>query len=215
MTDIHYPVYAGKRNVSLGAMRREYIPLVMEGINDLSVTRGVLTRPPVTLEMEYAWYDNAFTKQSDSDNAFAILRHTDKPEGRTYEYIGHTGLHRMNFPSAFGSTGSLIVKKDALGKGYGTEAKMLLLYHAFRVKGLRKVISEVKAFNGNSWGHLLKCGYEVIGRRKDHHFSDGAYVDEVVLEVFRETWEPLWERYQKSGELPMLTKKQRTLIARS
>ena len=209
----HLPVYEGLVNVSLGAMRREYLTDFVPWANNPEATAGVLIRPPVTLEEELAWYDG-FAKHKDTDNIFAILLQKKKRKGKTeYQYIGHTGLHKITWPAGTGSTGSIIGLPHLFGKGYGTEAKLLLLYHAFFVKGLRKVVSRVKVFNSNSWGHLLKCGYEVVGRHRAHHLHESKFVDEVVLEVFKEDFLPIWENYQKTKTLPSLTKQQRGLVS--
>jgi len=206
----HYPIHHGL-HVSLGAMQREYIPLFMRGANDPEVMLGVLLRPPVTLEAELAWYDKMTEK---SDIIFAILLHEEGGADAmtTYRYIGHTGLHGVIWPEGHATSGTIIVDKTCFGKGYGTEAKLLLLYEAFRNRGLRKVCSHVKAFNGNSWGHLLACGYRQVGRRKAHHFYDGAFVDSVEFEIFREEWEPVWRTYQETKRLPKLSATQRALL---
>lgn len=185
----------------------------MRHANDLSVTQGVLLRPPVTLEAQMEWYEG-IAKRSETDHVFAILMHEQQANGLSYRYIGHTGLHQIQWLNGHGITGSLIIDPEGHGKGYGTEAKLLLLYHAFFVKGLRKISSEVKVFNGNSWGHLLKCGYRPIGRRSRHHFHDGAYVDEILFEVFREDFEPIWEAYVQSKKLPKLTEQQRSMVSK-
>lgn len=200
-----YPILPGQ-NVSLGAMKREYIPLFMRGANDPEVTKGVLLRPPVTLEEELAWYDKPKTGR---DVVFAILLHEKDAAIAGYRYIGHTGLHGIEWPNGIATTGSIIADKTLFGNGYGTEAKLLLLYEAFRNRGLRKVCSQVKAFNGNSWGHLLACGYQEVGRRKQQHFSEGTFVDEILFEVFRDEWEPVWEKYQQTKEPPKLSEEQR------
>jgi len=205
MTDLI--AYRGEQ-VSLAAMSRDYLQLFMEHANDLSVTRGILMRPPITLEMEQEWFDSLH-KRSATDNIFAILLNTEDGKHR---YIGHTGLHHMSWPNGTATTGSIIIDKTLHGAGYGTEAKLLLLYHAFYVKGLRKVSSEVKAFNGNSYGHLVKCGYQCIGCRKAHDFDEGTYVDNFLFEVFKEDFGPLWARYQETKKLPVLTDEQRKHI---
>ena len=203
----HYPILPGY-NVSLGAMQREYIPLFMQGANDPEVTRGVLLQPPVTLEEEFAWYDKPKTGR---DAVFAILLHEKDDSGKVigYRYIGHTGLHGIEWPNGTATTGSIIADKTLFGKGYGTEAKLLLLRIAFLDRGLRKICSQVKAFNGNSWGHLLACGYREVGRRRAHHFDNGAFVDSILFEIFRDEWEPVWEKYQHTKMPPKLSEEQR------
>lgn len=209
--DTHYPIHNGF-DVSLGAMRREYIPLFMAGANDPDVMRGVILKPPVTLESEYAWYDKMAQKQNDI--IFAILLHELDPAGKIigYRYIGHTGLHNITWPEGIATTGTIICDKNCFGKGYGKEAKMLLLLDAFYNRGLRKVCSAVKAFNGSSWGHLLACGYRQVGRYSRHHLYNGRFVDRIEFEIFREDWEPIWEEYQRMKKPPRLTDEQREML---
>lgn len=193
-------------------MKREYIPLFVPGANDREVMRGVIIQPPMTLEYEYAWYDRMV--QNQNTLIFAILLHLRDADGKVtgYQYIGHTGLHDITWPSGHATSGTIIADKSCFGKGYGKEAKLLLLFDAFFCRGLRKVCSNVKAFNGNSWGHLLACGYTQTGRKRLHHFSNGEFVDSIDFEVFREDWEPIWDAYQKTKSLPILTDEQRTLL---
>ncbi len=206
MTD--YIGYSGGK-VSLGVMVRDYIPLFTEHANDLSITRGILMRPPVTIEAEYEWFER-IARRSETEHVFAIL--LNDAEGK-HRYIGHTGLHNISWPNGTAKTGSIIIDKTLHRSGCGTEAKLLLLYHAFYVKGLRKVCSEVKAFNSNSFGHLIKCGYRCIGRRRAHHFHEGTFVDDFLFEVFREDFDPIWEAYQETGGPPKLTDEQRAHVA--
>lgn len=212
--DEHYPIHHGLVDISLGAQQRMYVPIFTRGVNDFEVTRGVILRPPVTLEEEYAWYDKMVQNGSKSDVVFAILLHQPVAEGTptAYRYIGNTALHGITWPAGYATSGTIIFDKTCFGKGYGTEAKLLLLCEAFRNRGLHKVCSHVKAFNGNSWGHLLACGYKEVGRRKNHHFVDGTFVDEIILEVFREDWEPIWKQYQEAKTLPRLTPEQRAYL---
>lgn len=202
----HYIVHQGSR-VALAAMKKEYIDILMPWINNPTTTAGVLITPPITYEAELAWFEG-LPKRTATDVVFAILFR----ENETWRYVGHTGLHRITWPVGRASSGSLIGDASVHGQGCGTEAKLLLLYHAFFVLGLRKVTSEVKAFNGNSLGHLLRSGYQVIGCRKEQHFHEGGPVDEILLEVFRDEFEPIWQHYKHTTELPKLTDEQRAVI---
>jgi RimJ/RimL family protein N-acetyltransferase len=132
--------------------------------------------------------------------------------GNQWRYVGHTGLHHITWPDARASSGTLIGDRESLGKGYGTEAKLLLLYHTFYVEGLRKITSELKAFNGHSLGHLLKTGYKVVGISKSHHFHEGMYVDEIMVEIFKQEFDPIWKRYKEDDELPSLSVQQKKLM---
>lgn len=207
----HVIVYQGKRRVSLGLMQEAYIPEFLPWINWRLGVEGTLQRPPYSHAMGVEWV-RGLDKSKGEHEVFAILVRSNgtKPG---YGYIGHMGIHKQKFPGIF-ETGSLIGAYDAQGKGFGTEAKLLLLYHAFMVMGVRKVVSNVKAWNAQSAGHLLKCGYQYRGREPEHVFHEGAFVDSLSFSLLRRDWEPIWERYQQTGSLPSLTDKQRTFLKR-
>ena|SRR3989344_56592 len=206
----HFIAYEGKQNIALAQMREEYVSEFVPWINRRKGIEGTLQRPPYSLEMGREWVRD-HDKNKGKSESFAILRKDPKTNGG-WCYVGHTGLHGIKWPDARATSGSMIIDAKSRGEGCGTEAKLLLLYHAFYVLGLRKVHSAVKAWNAASLGHLLKCGYQIIGQRKKEVFHEGEYVDEFLLEVFRVEWEPVWQEYQSSGELPRLTQEQRTLI---
>ncbi len=207
----HIIAYEGLVNVSLGLMQEEYIPTYLPWINRRIGIDGTLQRPPYSLASGIEWV-RGLDAQKGKNEVFAILLHRGTGKRRSYQYIGHTGMHGINWQHGFATTGSIIDPDNGQGRGYGTEAKLLLQYHAFMVLGLRKLTSTVKVFNGGSLGHLLKCGYRIVGRHKKHHFHEGRFVDEVFLEVFRDEWWPIWERYQKRKTLPKLSKTERALV---
>jgi RimJ/RimL family protein N-acetyltransferase len=63
---------------------------------------------------------------------------------------------------------------------------------------LRKIRSRAFAFNERSIAYLKKTGYEVEGVMKQEVFKNGEFHDVVLLAVFRDTFIPLWEKYQAS-----------------
>lgn len=208
----HIIVYEGI-TVSLALMQRMYGPEYVPWPNRRTTINGTLQRPPYYPEDFDEWIEK-LRKGKGVHEVFAVLAHEGTETDREYRYLGHAGIHDVERPSGHATTGSVLGADNAREKGYGTEAKLWMQYHAFKVLGLRKLLSEVKGFNAPSLGHLLKCGYKIVGRRKSHDFHEGAYVDVIILECFREDWEPIWERYRASGSLPKLTALQRTRVAK-
>lgn len=155
-------------------------------INDPGVRQFMTGFRPITMAQEETWFD-ALSKRSDG-----ITFSIETLEG---ELIGNTGLHRIDWVPRVATTGTMIGDEQNRGKGYGTDAKMVLLDYAFNTLNLRKVCSQVIAFNGRSLAFNAKCGYQEEGRRKEQFFKDGQYYDEVMLAVFRENWLPLWMKY--------------------
>lgn len=203
-------VYEGI-NVSLGVLEKWHITHYLPYINRRLSIEGTMQRGPYTEDMGLEWLKSQQEKR-EKNEVFAVYRHDDSGEERQYVYIGNTSLHDINREHSYATSGSMLFSFDDQGKGLGTEAKLLLLYHAFRVLGLRKVNSDVKAFNAKSLGHLIKTGFKIIGRREKHHFHDGDFVDNILLEIFRDSWEKIWARYKADGTLPKLTKKEHKRI---
>jgi RimJ/RimL family protein N-acetyltransferase len=111
--------------------------------------------------------------------------------------IGTIGIHRLDYENRIAVTGAAIGEKDCWGKGYGTEAKMLLLDFAFNTLNLRKIYSHVLVNNPRSKRYSEKCGYVIEAKLPQHHFRDGTYVDEWILAVYAETWQTLWAKTKK------------------
>jgi len=206
----HHVVHQGHVACSLGTMHKGYLPDFLMFANTAQMTQGINLVPPVDLSEQEEWLQ---ILAKHTTLVFAILHH-EPVNGDAYQYIGHIGIHGIKWPDGIGTTGILIGNSNNWMRGYGTEAMLLLLSHAFQMLGLRKLTSEVKAFNARSLGHLLKCGYRIVGRytKQDYHY--GSYVDRILLEVFREDWKPIWDAYQADHALPKLTEEQRTLIGK-
>jgi RimJ/RimL family protein N-acetyltransferase len=117
----------------------------------------------------------------------------------TGEFIGVMGLHDIDWPNRNATTGALIGEKKYWGRGYGTDAKMILLNYAFNTLNLHTVSSSAIAFNKRSIGYNTHCGYKVEGVCRSRIFRSGRYWDRVMLSVMKKDWLPIWRQYQKTG----------------
>ena len=102
-----------------------------------------------------------FRKESENDLptnlTFAIvLRENDA-------LIGRNELDFLDMVHRSAETGSELFRPEHRGKGYGTEAKHLLLGYAFEVLNLHMVWSTVWEENPRSRAALLKQGYRPSG----------------------------------------------------
>ncbi len=179
----------GKR-IYLRAVLTEDIPLITVWINDPEVHQFLKIAYPMSPEDEKKWQEGLAGKKP-GDVVFAIvLADTD-------EIIGVMGLHHIDHRNGLATTGAFIGRKDLWSKGYGTEAKMLVLEYAFNTLNLRKVCSAVYDFNGRSKRCLEKCGYTPEGCRKKHLYRNGRFVDEYLMAVFKEDFLPRFEKFKK------------------
>jgi RimJ/RimL family protein N-acetyltransferase len=145
---------------------------------------------PQSPQDEKQWLEN-MAKKKDTDLVFAIVLKENN------EQIGNIGLHGINHRQGTAHTGTLIGRKDLWSKGYGSEAKMILLDYAFGTLNLRKINTSVFATNPRSLKCQKKCGYQPEGVLKQQRRLNHEWVDEVLLAVFREDFLPLWEKFKE------------------
>ncbi|MEK7066636.1 MAG: GNAT family protein [Patescibacteria group bacterium] len=188
-------IFLRGRKVILRPMNKATdLELCVKYINDPEVRYFLSAYLPYTFLAEEQWFDS-LAKKSDSDIVLAI---EDIESGK---YLGSMGIHGINWKDRTATTGALIGDKSYWGKGYGTDAKMILLNYAFNTLGLRKILSSVIEFNKRSLHYSLHCGYKIEGVRKKQIFRGGKHRDEFLLGLFKKDWLPIWRRYQKTGSV--------------
>jgi RimJ/RimL family protein N-acetyltransferase len=181
-------VFIDGKFVTLRPIQKDDLPTVLRWINDPEITQHLMAYRPMVIEDEEKWYEGLIG--STSNFVFAI-----ETKGEDPKFIGTMGLHGINHRTQVAGTGALIGDKDCHGKGYGTDAKMHLLHWAFSELNLRKVVSSVLATNPRSKRYLEKTGYREVGKYTAHHFVRGEFVDEFIMEVFRDDFMEVWKTY--------------------
>lgn len=164
-------------------------PTLYRGINDPETSKFLNAIHPMGLGYEEDWIKEK-QKPSTTDVTVAICL----LDGTM---IGTMGLHRIDLLNRTATTGAVIFEEQYRNRGYGSDAKMLLLDAAFNRYNLFKVQSRVIAYNGRSAAYSKKCGYVEEGRLRDQWERFGQRHDEILLAVFRDYWLPLWEQYQR------------------
>lgn len=181
------------KRVRLRIITEDDAPTLATWMNDPETTQYITRYLPMTTAAQREWIAKLY--KSNEDFVFGI----ESTEDDTL--IGTMGIHGVRYQHGTATTGAVIGNKAYLGKGYGSEAKMLLLKYAFDTLGLRKICATVYAFNERSLAYQKKCGYQIEGVRKNQHFINGQYWDEVLLAVYREDWLPIWEQYLETGRV--------------
>lgn len=150
-----------------------------------------LNDPEVTRFLESRYFPNSVEqirdfvagKLGDRDNVFlaVVLKEEDR-------HIGNIKLGPIQWIHRLADIGLLIGEKDCWGQGYATEAIQLFSDYAFNVLNLHKVTAGCYAPNEGSARAFRKAGFAVEGIRKDQFYSNGAYVDEILLGLIRPDW---------------------------
>ncbi|MDQ2839184.1 MAG: GNAT family N-acetyltransferase [Actinomycetota bacterium] len=112
---------------------------------------------------------------------FAITANDD--EGKL---IGQCGLFRHDQLGRTVELGITIGVRDYWGRGYGREAVALLVDYAFRLRNMRRVHLAVHASNERAIRSYAAVGFAEEGRLREHVWSDGAYVDLVLMGRLRQ-----------------------------
>ena len=146
---------------------------------DTEVTRFLGRRMAIALYQE-----QEFLKKigESPDDVFWMI----DAEGKA---VGATGIHRINWLDANGTTGIMIGEKDCWRKGYATEAMRLRTRYAFHELNLHKLLTEVDAENEASRRALERNGYRAVGVRREQSFREGRWHDRWLGEVLRDEWE--------------------------
>ncbi len=143
-------------------------------------------RVPVS-PIEIAWQIDVQHKQQPPEfiELAACLRESDL-------FIGNFGLWHIDWTNRTAETGSHL-GPDYRDKGYGTEAKHLMLKYAFDVLQLHMIWSTVWEPNQRSAAALIKQGYQPAGRFKWSGIQDGSYHDMLLFDLTRDDWQTAYE----------------------
>lgn len=190
-------VFRSGERIYLSPVLKEDLPFLTVTINDPEINQFLTVDEPMTPQDEEKWLASLSDQKGNIVLAIRLVENN--------EIIGTIGLYHISFKDGTATMGYCIGRKDLWGKGYGTEAQMVLLEYAFNTLNLHKVSAEVYDFNPRSKCCLEKCGYVVEGVQKEHRYRNGRRVNCIMTAVFKRTFLPLWKEYQKK----FLSKKQK------
>lgn len=190
------PFLRGER-VTLRTISPADVPLLYRWVNDPDVCYTLRRGDtPMGWQDEVEWAERSLRASESRINLMLEV-----PE---HGPIGTMGLD-INWPDRSGSTGTMIGVKEAWGKGFATEAKMVLLNHAFNRLNLWKVWTHVFGYNERSLRCQKRCGYVEVARYPEDVFRDGRYHDTFTLMATRETFEAAhaaWRATREAAKAP-------------
>jgi RimJ/RimL family protein N-acetyltransferase len=174
-------IYLQGPRVRLRAVEPSDLESIMEWVGDQEIT-GYLSGfiNPVSKEMEREWVEQASRDPGRPLHDLRLVIETN--DGL---YLGNIALHDINWRSRNAEVGILIGKKEYLGKGYGTEAMLLMLEHGFERLNLHRIILRVFDFNQRAIKSYEKCGFKKEGVLREDFFARGKYRDEIIMGILR------------------------------
>ena len=104
----------------------------------------------------------------------------------TNEFIGCIFLNDIDYQNRSGHVPVFMGEKQHWGKGYATDARILMLHYAFMDRGLERIWAKVLQDNIGALRMHEKCGYKREGILRKSIFKDGVFMDEVFLAVLKD-----------------------------
>ncbi len=102
--------------------------------------------------------------------------------------IGTIGLHKIDTINQTAELGIVIGSLTHQGNGIGSEVIEAMCEHAFSVLNLRNITLRVLGNNPRALQCYVKCGFIKTGRLTEHIFKDGVWVDEIHMQLRRESF---------------------------
>lgn len=112
------------------------------------------------------------------------------------EFIGCVFLNNIDYVNRSGHCPTFIGEKDYWGKGYATEARILILKYAFYERGLERIWAHVTEDNGGSIKMHEKCGYKREGLLRKASYVDGQFKNYIVFSILRHEFEEVLKQYE-------------------
>lgn len=179
-----------KFRVYLRALEIDDYKTTFEWRKDLEIQYGFNDkRVFVSSENEKKWIENVINDFSKVSLGIC-LKENDK-------LIGLTFLNDIDMHNRSGHCPILIGEKSCYGKGYATEARMLILHHAFFDRGLNRIWARVVVDNYSSVKLHENCGYKKEGILRKAKYSQGVLKDVYYYAVIKEDFLKIWEKFNE------------------
>lgn len=173
----------GKR-IRFRSPEREDLPTFVSWINDPEVRAGISLYLPMSLASEETWFEEML-KRSPGEQPLGI----EIQEKGKWKINGNCGFFHIEAIHRSAEVGIMIGEKSYWNQGYGTEAMLLLLKHGFETLNLNRVFLRVFENNPRAIRAYEKAGYAHEGRQRQAYFTDGEYVDVLMMGVLRKEWD--------------------------
>src|SRR3990167_7202903 len=163
--------------IKLKVISSSDFPKLHEWKNDFDLCRLIKVHPlPVTFEDIERWF---LANYSDKNQVLLGIYSNE-----TNIITGIVRLMFIDWISAISELGIFIGDKNSRGTGIGTEAMKQIIDYAFLSLNLRKIFLKVITDNLAAIKLYKSVGFNEEGVLKKHYWSDGKYVDVLVMSLF-------------------------------
>ena len=168
--------------VCLRALESDDLDIILKYWNNVEIRRYLGSLLPMSRSTEKEWLERA-TKSDpwrDGEIVFAI------ENKETREFLGTASLFDISKQNRHAEFGIAIHNPENLGKGYGTDATMVILWIGFHVLGLNNVYLYALSNNNRAIRAYEKAGFKKIGSFRKMVFSMGKFEDLLAMDILQE-----------------------------
>ena len=184
---MHQIMFRGK-HVTLGSYDGISTKEICAILNDFEIRKNMHPGVPFpfTETEEQEWLAQNISMRSDARYTFAVRK--NEGSGQLGHYIGGCGINKLDWKNSVATLG-IMLQRNYLGKGYGTEAMQLLLRFVFEEMNINKAALQVFSFNQRAIRSYEKCGFVQEGCLRSAIFRMGAYHDDICMGLLRSEWQ--------------------------
>ncbi len=175
------PVLTG-RHACLEPMSRDHVDGLRDALAGDTLAALWFTQVPKAADVE-GYVDAVLAAQADGRVLPFVVRDAD---GRV---VGSTRFYGLEADVPKLSIGYTWYASEVQRTGVNTEAKLLLLTHAFEALGCISVVFETSWFNHRSRAAIARLGAKQDGVLRNHkRHADGSPRDTVVFSIIDSEW---------------------------
>ncbi|MET0129140.1 MAG: GNAT family protein [Stenotrophomonas chelatiphaga] len=175
------PTLSG-RHVSLEPLQALHVPCLQRAVEGTGLDQLWFTQVPSVAGMA-AYVDAALQAQADGNVLPMVIRDAGG------EIVGTTRCYALDASVPKLSIGYTWYAPRVQRSGVNTEAKLLLLQHAFETLGCLAVVFETSWFNHASRTAIARLGAKQDGVLRNHtRHLDGTPRDTVVFSIIDTEW---------------------------
>ena len=108
------------------------------------------------------------------------------------ELIGNCSLFDIDHLNRKAEFGIFIGNKTYWGKGYGTEATMLILDYGFNTLNLNNIMLRVYSYNKRGISSYEKSGFKVIGNHREAKVIGSKKYDEIYMDILASEFKSIY-----------------------
>lgn len=140
----------------------------------------------MSIENHKQWLEKELLEEKSKDEMFFMIR--TQQEEKTIGLIGLDGIRWVHGDAWIGIG---LGEREHWGKGYGTDAMLVMQRYAFDELNLHRLSLTVFEYNQRAIRSYEKAGFIVEGRARKFLKREGRRYDMIFMGILRDEWEGL------------------------